>query len=66
MRIVVNGQDMTCAEKLTVLDLLEELGLSADAIVVERNAEILQRPHYGTTELTEGDALELIRFVGGG
>jgi sulfur carrier protein len=66
MRIVVNGKDLTCADSLTVIDLLKQLDFSANAIVVERNAEILQRSHYETTELAEGDALELIRFVGGG
>ena len=66
MRIKVNGQDLTCSESVTVTELLQELGLSAKAIVVERNAEILPRSIYETTALAEGDTLELIRFVGGG
>jgi thiamine biosynthesis protein ThiS len=66
MRIVVNGTARTCAEGLTVADLLAEMGLSANAIVVERNADILQRSAYVTTTLSEGDSLELIQFVGGG
>ncbi len=66
MRIVVNGKDITCADCLTVLGLLEELRFSANAILVECNAEILPRSAYETTVLSEGDSLELIRFVGGG
>jgi len=34
--------------------------------VVEVNRKILQRPEYETTGLAEGDAVELIRFIGGG
>jgi thiamine biosynthesis protein ThiS len=66
MRIVLNGQDFNCQDRLTVLELLKQLNFAANAIVVERNTEILQRSCYETTELAEGDALELIRFVGGG
>lgn len=66
MRIVVNGKDITCADSLTVRELLADLRLSANAILVERNAQILPRASYDTTVLTEGDSLELIQFVGGG
>lgn len=66
MHIVVNGEDLTCPDRVTVLDVLKQLNFAANAIVVERNAEILQRSDYATVELAEGDSLELIRFVGGG
>lgn len=66
MRIVVNGEGLTCPDRVTVLELLKQLNFAANAIVVERNAEILQRSDYGSIELAEGDSVELIRFVGGG
>jgi sulfur carrier protein len=66
MNIVVNGQDLTCSEGLTVHGLLVELELKPDAIVVERNAEILPRSAYATTMVSDGDSLEFIHFVGGG
>jgi sulfur carrier protein len=66
MRIVVNGKDIICADCVTVRELLTELRLSAQAVLVERNAQILPRTNYETTVLEDGDSLELIRFVGGG
>ncbi len=66
MNIVVNGKSLSCSDGLTVQGLLIELGMSPDAIVVEHNAEILQRSEYTTTTVSEGDSLEFIRFVGGG
>lgn len=66
MKIVVNGEGLNCPDGLTVLDLLEKLGLSPDATLVERNAEMVQRSAYRTDVLAEGDSLELIKFVGGG
>jgi sulfur carrier protein len=66
MNIVVNGKDLTCSDGLSIHGLLVELGLKPDAIVVERNAEIVQRSAYAATMVTEGDSLEFIHFVGGG
>jgi sulfur carrier protein len=66
MNIVVNGENLNCSDGLSIHGLLVELGLRPDAIVVERNAEILQRSAYATTTVSEGDSLEFIHFVGGG
>ena len=66
MELVVNGKSMRCAKGMTLLGLLGELGLAPEAIVVERNAEFVQRSQYGDTALSDGDTLELIQFVGGG
>ena len=49
-----------------VLDLLQALSLDAKTTVVQRNDDIVERERYADTALTEGDALELVRFVGGG
>jgi thiamine biosynthesis protein ThiS len=35
-------------------------------VVVERNRSIVPRDAYGSTLLAEGDALEIVHFVGGG
>ncbi|MSR22205.1 MAG: sulfur carrier protein ThiS [Gemmatimonadetes bacterium] len=62
----VNGRERWVPTGTTVGDLLAELDLVAALVVVERNREILQRDLYGRTTLAEGDALELVHFVGGG
>ena len=66
MTIVVNGNNLACAEDLTVEELLRQLALSPAAIVVQRNDSIVQRSQYPKTVLTEGDSLLLIQVVGGG
>ncbi len=66
LHIVVNGEERQVSGPATLLDLLEQLGLDPRTVVVERNREIVRRPRLGETELEEGDAIELVHFVGGG
>lgn len=62
----LNGDDREIAPGLSVHALLEALDLRPELIVVERNREILPRERYGEVVVEEGDALELVQFVGGG
>ena len=66
LSIIVNGEERRVPGPATLLDLLEHLGLDPRTVVVERNREIVRRPRLGETELAEGDAIELVHFVGGG
>jgi sulfur carrier protein len=66
MKVVINGEDRTLEDALSVLDLLETLGLSARATIVEHNGTVLHKAALGETNVQEGDRLELIRLVGGG
>jgi thiamine biosynthesis protein ThiS len=66
LRIVVNGEERRVPGPATLLDLLDQLGLDPRTVVVERNREIVRRPRLGETALAEGDAIELVHFVGGG
>ena len=66
LQIVVNGEDRRLPAPATLLDLLAHLGLDARTVVVELNREIVRRPRLGETPLAEGDAVELVHFVGGG
>ena len=65
MRLKINGQQRSFVEELTVSQLLQQLDLAPERVVVELNKNILTAAAY-TTQLTDGDALELIQFVGGG
>jgi thiamine biosynthesis protein ThiS len=64
--ITVNGEPRAIAAGESVESLLGELGLQPRLVVVERNREILDREAYAATRLENGDALELVHFVGGG
>lgn len=66
IRLTVNGEPRALPEGATVASLLEEIGLAARKVAVERNAEIVPRSLYAHTALREGDALEIVHFIGGG
>ena len=64
--ITVNGTARTVPAGATVATLLDELGIAAQRVAVERNADIVPRATYDTVLLTPGDTLEVVTFVGGG
>jgi sulfur carrier protein len=66
MKIICNGEELEVAEGYSLLQLLAQLELTPDTVVVECDRKIVGRPDYGSTVLSEGQNLELIRFVGGG
>jgi len=66
MLITVNGQPREVREQITLLDLLRQLGVKPEITAVQRNAEIINRKAVDTTVVMDGDAIELIRIVGGG
>jgi len=64
---VVNGEERTVAAGSTIGDLLRDLAVSADAVVVEHNREIIRdRERLNTMVLATGDSVEIVHFVGGG
>ena len=62
----VNGQSMDRQGLRTVQDLLDKRGWKAARVAVEHNGAILKREDFSTTVLSDGDKLEVVRFVGGG
>jgi thiamine biosynthesis protein ThiS len=66
LEILINGEPRRVPGPATAADLLRHLGLDARAVVVELNRQIVRRPHLGDTALANGDAVELVHFVGGG
>ena len=66
MKIRVNGEEKEIADGLNVARLLEELQIRPGRVVVELNRNIVSREAHGSTLLKEGDALEIVHFVGGG
>ena len=65
MKLIVNGEERDVrAESLA--GLIAELGLDPRKVAAERNLAIVPRSLHGTTELADGDRIELVHFVGGG
>jgi len=66
MRLVINGKEQTFESSLTLVQLIEQLGMKGDRVAVELNREIVSRAQWAETSLTDGDRLEIVHFVGGG
>jgi len=64
--VTINGERRKVPGPGSLLQLLEHLGLDPLTVVVELNREIIRRPRLGETGVADGDAIELVHFVGGG
>jgi len=66
-KLKINGKEHsfdTLPENLT--QLLEKLNIQAETVVAEVDGRIVERENFPKTKLSEGQAIELIRFVPGG
>ena len=63
---MLNGDRFDLAASLTVSELLAQLDVDPRRVAVEHNLTVLKKPAYDTTRLAEGDAVEIVNFVGGG
>jgi len=65
MNITVNGEEQII-ESNTVLGYLETIGIDPRRVAVELNMDILPKGDYASTQLKDGDRVEIVHFVGGG
>ncbi len=65
-QITVNGAARPRADLCFIGDLIAELKLDAKKVAIERNLEIVPRSAYATTQIMDGDAIEIVGFIGGG
>ncbi len=66
MKLLINGEERSCGEDLTLAALVEQLGVKPDRVAVELNHDIVRRDAWAGTKLHDGDRLEVVHFVGGG
>ena len=66
IHVQLNGKDREIDSGLSVQELVESLDLNPKLIVVELNKEILSRDRFGEIQVSQGDQVELVHFVGGG
>lgn len=64
--IRLNGDARAVNALMSVAALVSEIGLDPTRVAVERNLEIVPKSLYAETLLADGDALEIVHFVGGG
>jgi thiazole synthase len=66
MLVTINGESRTLADALSLQALLGELGVDQRKVAVERNLEIVPKSAYAETQISDGDKLEIVHFIGGG
>ena len=64
--VIINGNAVSFSKPTTIGAYLDENQYRRQRIAVEKNGEIVPKSRYGETLLRDGDALEIVSFVGGG
>ena len=66
LSVQVNGEPRRVSTGASIADMLRELGLDPERLAVERNLEIVPRSTLDNVTVADGDAFEIVHFVGGG
>ena len=66
LSVRVNGEPRRVPGPVSIAEMLSELGLDPRKVAVERNLEIVPRSSLGKVCVKDGDAFEIVHFVGGG
>ena len=66
MNITVNGEKKEVPDNITVIGLLMHMNIQHQRVAVELNEQIVKKDSYAQTAIKEGDALEVVSFMGGG
>ncbi len=66
MTITLNGDRFALEAPTTIAALLARLDIDPRRVAVERNFVIIKRDAYASTEIADGDEIEIVNFVGGG
>jgi thiamine biosynthesis protein ThiS len=66
VKITLNGDPHELPGPLSVSDLLTRLEIDSRRVAVEHNLVVLRRALFASTQVREGDQVEIVNFVGGG
>ena len=66
VRITLNGERHDLVSPVTVAQLLAQLEIDSRRVAVEHNLVVVKRTAYDETIVRDGDAVEIVNFVGGG
>ncbi len=67
-KIILNGEEKEIPRELTVMELLNELGIKFREIglAVAINEVVVPKSEYNTRKVKDGDKVEVVQLVGGG
>ena len=63
--VKINGEEKNTAG-ITLTEYLAGAGYDEKRVAVELNGDIVPKPQYKETILSDGDSVEVVSFVGGG
>ena len=66
MQVQVNGETRQLRDGMTVMELVDELGMGERRIAVEINMDIVPRSRHAQRVIQEGDKVEIVQAIGGG
>jgi thiazole synthase len=66
LTVTINGESRMLPERLTLAELVQQLGYDRRRIAVEVNRQVIPLPRHPEHRLTAGDNVEIVTLVGGG
>ena len=66
INLIVNGKSREVEEDTTLEAYLLTLDVNLKFVAVGYNGQVVKKDSYAVTKLQNGDALEIVRPVGGG
>ncbi|PIQ85637.1 MAG: thiamine biosynthesis protein ThiS [Candidatus Omnitrophica bacterium CG11_big_fil_rev_8_21_14_0_20_45_26] len=66
MKIQLNGEEREIENDLTIDSLLKQFHLQVKGVAIELNHQVILPHEWQFVSIREGDAIEIVQFVGGG
>lgn len=66
MNIIVNGEDKTFDEGISLFGIIDLLQIEEKVMAAAVNMEVVKKDNWNSFIPKEGDKIELLQFVGGG
>lgn len=66
LTLQINGEHKQFPPNLNVAALVQNMSLTGKRIAIELNGEIVPKSRHASTDLRDGDKLEIVVAVGGG
>lgn len=66
MEVLLNGEIQQLPAEITIIQLLQRLGLQDQRLAMELNGEIVARSCFQHQLIRAGDKIEIVHAVGGG
>jgi sulfur carrier protein len=66
MTVTINGNEKELSDGSTLQEVIESLHLSDKVMAAAVNMQVVKKEQWKTHELSKGDSVELLDFVGGG